>query len=329
MIPRTSRDRPSRRKAIALFAGTTAALIAVSGWALLAPKELASATASICGLQAHPGSLVAIAGGTVRLGGTDAVNDGPVRTVKIAPFRIDATEVTNDQFASFVAATGYVTVAERLPAVADNPDVPPELLKPGSAVFRPPTSVNATGDISQWWQFVPGASWQHPDGPGSSLAGRGRLPVVHVTAEDAEAYARWAGRRLPTEAEWELAARGGLDSKRYAWGDELVPGGLYRANSWQGSFPILDTGSDGFKAAAPVGCYKPNPFGLYDMIGNVWELTASAYIRGTPGARIIKGGSFLCAPNYCARYRPAARQPGDPTMGASHIGFRTAAGATP
>ena len=272
------------------------------------------------------GAMVAIAGGAVRLGGVDAADDGPPRTETVAPFRMRATEVTNAEFAAFVRATGYRTLAEQQPRPEDNPGVPPEALAPGSAVFVPPASVENLTDISQWWRFVAGASWQHPTGPDSSVEGRDAYPVVHIAYADAVAYANWRGERLPTEAEWELAARGGQIGQRFAWGDALAPGGKHQANVWEGVFPVFDAGQDGHKGASPVGCFRPNPFGLYDMIGNVWELTASPYPGGGPdGARIIKGGSFLCAPNYCARYRPAARQPGDPTLGASHIGFRTVA----
>ena len=270
------------------------------------------------------GALVAVAGGTVQLGGVDAADDGPMRTETVAPFRMRATEVTNAEFAAFVRATGYRTLAEQMPRPQDNPGVPPAALTPGSAVFVPPASVDNLTDISQWWRFVAGASWQHPTGPNSSVEGRDAYPVVHIAYADALAYATWRGERLPTEAEWEFAARGGLDGKRFAWGDALLPNGTHQANVWEGVFPVFDAGRDGFKGASPVGCFPANPYGLYDMIGNVWELTSSPYPGGGPaGARIIKGGSFLCAPNYCARYRPAARQPGDPTLGASHVGFRT------
>ena len=268
--------------------------------------------------------MVAIGAGTVALGGTDAADDGPPRLVTVAPFRMDMTEVTNAQYAAFVRATGYRTIAERIPSAGDNPGVPVAALVRGSAVFVPPDSVSNLTDISQWWQFVAGADWRHPSGSASDLRGRGAYPVVHIAYPDAVAYASWRGHRLPSEAEWELAARGGLRGKRFAWGDALTPGGEHQANVWEGVFPIFDAGTDGYRGASPVSCFKPNPFGLYDMIGNVWELTVSRYPgESAPGSRIIKGGSFLCAPNYCARYRPAARQPGDPTLGASHIGFRT------
>lgn len=269
-------------------------------------------------------TMIIIPGGTAILGGTDAPDDGPPRRVTVATFRMAATEVSNAQFAAFVRATGYRTVAERAPRAEDHPGLPPELLVPGSAVFTPPAQVDNMADISQWWRFTPGANWRHPAGPGSDLRGRANHPVVHIAYEDALAYARWRGHVLPTEEQWEFAARGGLDRRRFAWGDELVPDGRHRANVWQGVFPIADTGDDGFQGLSPVGCFEPNGFGLRDMIGNVWEWTSSTH-PGAPGTHLIKGGSFLCAPNYCARYRPAARQDGDSSLGASHIGFRTVA----
>jgi len=271
--------------------------------------------------------------------------------VSVDGFWMDAHAVTNDEFARFVAATGYVTLAERTPDPADYPGAKPELLVPGSAVFRKPAHRVDLRDPYQWWAYVPGANWRHPFGPDSSIEGLGDHPVVHVAYEDALAYARWAGKDLPTEAEWEFAARGGLDGATYAWGDEFLPGGRFMANTWQGEFPIQNLALDGFEWTAPVGSFPPNGYGLYDMIGNVWEWTrdeyreygaavrpccASTKPRGgergasddprTPGSRIprkvIKGGSYLCAPNYCRRYRPAARlaQPVDTST--CHLGFR-------
>ena len=301
-----------------------AALVSLGvGAVLLVPHQVPDPITPACPAISD-GVMVRVPGGTVQLGGTDAPDDGPLRTVTVAPFRMDATEVTNAQYAAFVRVTGYRTLAERVPDPADNPGIPASALVPGSAVFVPPESVSNLTDISQWWRFVAGASWLHPSGPGSDTRGLEAYPVVHIAYADAVAYANWRGHRLPSEAEWELAARGGLEGQRFAWGDVLTPGGKHQANVWEGVFPIFDAGTDGYKGASPVGCFKPNLFGLYDMIGNVWELTVSRYPgESAPGSRIIKGGSFLCAPNYCARYRPAARQPGDPTLGASHIGFRT------
>jgi sulfatase modifying factor 1 len=265
--------------------------------------------------------------------------EGPVRVMTVAAFSIDRFAVTNAEFARFVAATHYVTDAERKPDPADYPEIPPDKLVAGGAVFTSPTGVRTTEDPMQWWAFVAGADWRHPEGPDSSIAGRDNDPVVQVSYNDALAYAHWAGRELPTEAQFEYAARGGLDGKTYSWGDELAPAGQYQANTWQGEFPNRNLGQDGFIGRAPVGCFPANGYGLYDMIGNVWEWTSSLYateaagdmaIPGatakTPASRVtrtIKGGSFLCAPNYCRRYRPAARQAQETSFSALHLGFRT------
>lgn len=249
--------------------------------------------------------------------------EGPVLEVDVDAFEIDRHEVTNAQFRSFVEATGYVTSAERAVDLGFKVN--------GSAVF-------ADGA----WAFVPGANWRHPDGSGSSIEGQDREPVVQVSFEDARAYAAWADRRLPTEAQWEYAARGGLAHAEFAWGDEYTPGGEYLANTWQGPFPVVNKVADGYAGRAPVGCFPPNGYGLYDMIGNVWEWTADPYYpshhhaaaegdRGVdsrqPGVPVgvIKGGSFLCSPNFCRRYRPAARFPQDTQLGTNHLGFRTVA----
>ena len=264
--------------------------------------------------------------------------------VRVDGFWIDRHEVTNAQFAAFVEATGYVTLAERGLDPATHPGMPAELLAPGSIVFIPPTDLSG-GDITQWWQYVQGADWREPEGPGSSIEGEENHPVVHVAFEDALAYARWRGRELPTEAQWEYAARGGLEGQDFAWGTEYQPGGRLKANSWQGIFPVMNTEEDGYVGTAPVGCFDANGYGLQDMIGNVWEWTSDWYRAGhaaedavnptgpnlleigfAPGEsprRVIKGGSHLCAPNYCARYRPAARQPQEVDLGAAHLGFRT------
>ncbi len=260
----------------------------------------------------------------------------PSRNVAVAGFWIDVHEVTNAQFAAFVDATGYVTVAERAPDPDLYPEVPREKLVPGSAVFVPPRDQAARTTGAAWWRFVPGAQWRHPSGPGSSLVGKSQHPVVHVAYEDAAAYADWVGAELPTESQWEYAARGGLSGKTYAWGDVLLPDGRFMANTWQGRFPGHDSAEDGYAGLAPVGRFPPNGYGLFDMIGNVWEWTSTRYagshLASEPTRdqrqpevplRVIKGGSFLCAPDGCVRYRPAARQPGDSGMGSSHIGFRT------
>lgn len=269
--------------------------------------------------------------------------EGPPRPVEVAGFWIDRTEVTNADFARFVAATGYVTLAERPLDPATYPGLSGEDLKPSGIVFVG-ADQPAGSDPGQWWRVVQGADWRHPAGPGSSIAGLGALPVVQIAWEDAMAYARWLGRDLPTEAEWEYAAQGGKPATRFVWGDQPLDEQAPQANVWQGIFPAVDSGGDGYKARpAPVGCFPANGHGLHDMAGNVWEWTrdwykpslgadpatgpaeAMAYDPGEPGARkhVIKGGSYLCSPNFCYRYRPAARQAGPTDTGQSHIGFRT------
>lgn len=270
---------------------------------------------------------ILIPSGTLEMGSDDYFpEERPMRHVDVTAFWIDATEVTNEQFAEFVADTGYVTLAERRLNAIDHPGLPEEMLQPGSAVFSPPVSLRDMADIAQWWRFTPGANWRHPLGPGSDLRGQGAHPVVHVVEEDARAYASWRGRTLPTEAQWEWAARGGMIGADYVWGDHPYPGGEQRANTWQGVFPLRDDGTDGYRGLAPVGCFPSNGYGLYDMAGNVWEWTTSDWNEGRNDGNsfgVIKGGSWLCAPNFCGRFRPAARQPGDRTLGSSHIGFRT------
>lgn len=272
--------------------------------------------------------------------------EGPARAVQVGEFWIDRTEVTNAAFARFVDATGYRTLAERPLDPRRYPQLSAEQRRPASLVFVGAQGPRS-GDPSQWWRVIPGADWRHPEGPGSSIRGRGAWPVVHIAWEDALAYARWLGRDLPTEAEWEYAARGGLADKRYVWGDQRPDPARPQANTWQGVFPVLDTGGDGYKAqAAPVGCYAPNGYGLFDMAGNVWEWTKDWFRPGLevtsvieqggpPEARaldpdepgkpkhVVKGGSYLCSDDFCFRYRPAARTPGPPDSGASHVGFRT------
>jgi formylglycine-generating enzyme required for sulfatase activity len=299
-----------------------------------------------------------LAGGTFRMGSADFyAEEQPVRFVAVDGFRLDVTPVTNRQFATFVAATGYRTWAERTPAAADYPGADPALLVPASAVFTPPDHPVDTRNPGLWWRLVPGADWRHPYGPDSDLAQSADHPVVHVALADAEAYAAWAGKRLPTEAEWEFAARGGLVDRAYAWGDELAPAGRRLANYWAGVFPCERGADDGFARTSPVGFYPPNGFGLADMIGNVWEWTADWYseavgsvVAARPccaprnprggdeagsrdprdathrfGRKVLKGGSHLCAENYCQRYRPAARHPQAVDSSTSHIGFRCAA----
>lgn len=265
----------------------------------------AAACAELSPEIASAQAMVQIPAGEIIVGAEDAEpEERPQRRVFVDAFAIDITEVTNAQYAKFVAATGYLTVAERGRA--------------GSAVFDP--SLGNDG----WWRLDPEATWKTPTGRGSSIEGKENYPVVHVVLDDALAYARWLGRDLPTEAEWERAARGAHVGARYAWGESARPNGRIMSNHWQGVFPVVNTGEDGFKDAAPVGCFPANDFGAYDMIGNVWEITKDAWPSpGAVDAAVIKGGSYLCSDSFCQRYRPAARQPGDRTLGASHIGFRT------
>jgi formylglycine-generating enzyme required for sulfatase activity len=270
-----------------------------------------------------------IEGGTFAMGADGHhAEEGPVRAVTVGGFWIDPHAVTNRDYAAFVHETGYVTVAERPLDPADFPGAPAENLVPGSMVFRPTRGPVDLRQMAHWWAWTPGASWKHPEGPGTTAAERPDHPVVHVAFEDAQAYADWAGRGLPTEAEWELAARGGLDGATYTWGDEPEPAGGRLANYWHGDFPYR--AEPGYGTTAPVGSFAPNGFGLFDMAGNVWEWTSDWYTPrldpAQPAVRVprkvVKGGSFLCADSYCARYRPAARRPQMIDTGMSHIGFR-------
>jgi sulfatase modifying factor 1 len=291
---------------------------------------------------------------SIPFGGTDPMVDArPIHRVRVGGFWMDVHEVTNDQFARFVEATGYVTVAERTPRAEDFPGAPPENLVAGSIVFTPPSGPVPLRDASgaahlRWWSYVPGASWRHPSGPDSDLDDRGDHPVVHVAYEDASAYAAWAGKRLPTEAEWEFAARGGLAGAAYPWGDEFKPGGRWMANTWQGPFPGEPLAEDGSPGIAPVGRYPTNGYGLVDMSGNVWEWCSDWYRPDTyardaaqglavnprgpadshdpqePGQakRVQRGGSFLCSDQYCSRYIVGTRGKGEVSSGTNHIGFR-------
>jgi formylglycine-generating enzyme required for sulfatase activity len=239
--------------------------------------------------------------------------EGPPKTVVVKGFWIDTHEVTNAEFAAFVKATGYKTISERDPPKL--PDAPPDMLVPGSAVFNIPSDVDPS-----WWRWVPGAQWRHPSGHNESIIGRDREPVVQIAYQDAEAYAQWVGKELPSEAQWEYAARGGMA----ALPEPVDAKGQPQANYYQGVFPVKNLNTDGYVGRAPVGCFKPNGFGLYDMIGNVWEWTSASGARADASepVNIIKGGSYLCAANYCARYRPAARQFQERGLGTDHIGFR-------
>lgn len=283
---------------------------------LSACEDPAPAGASRC-VGAGGDAVAAIPGGTFAMGSDKAYpEEAPVRMESVGDFRLDVHEVTNRQFAEFVAATDYLTVAERVPEAALHPEIPPAALVPGSAVFIAPQKPGEA-----WWHFVPGANWRRPEGPGSSVAGREEHPVVHIAYEDALAYAAWAGGELPTETEWEYAARSGRDRATYEWGETPPDEGPVRANTWQGLFPVANTARDGYLGSSPVGCYPSNRFGLYDMTGNVWEWVAS---DAGPNLGIVKGGSFLCAESYCRRYRPSARQQQEKDFSASHIGFRVA-----
>jgi formylglycine-generating enzyme required for sulfatase activity len=294
-----------------------------------------------------PEGMVWIPGGDFWMGDDHFQDAQPIHIVYVDGFWMDKTEVTNAQFEKFVKATGYKTVAEQMPDPKDFPHVPKENLKdlvPFSIVFVPPEKLVDLNDHLAWWQAIPGADWRHPEGPGSNLEGRENHPVVHVCWRDAVAYAKWAGKRLPTEAEWEFAARGALDRKQYPWGDELQPDGKWMANIWQGLFPYNNTGEDGYLGTAPVGSFPANGYGLHDMAGNVWEWCADWYqpkyydksprrnpqgpIAGfdpnEPGVakRVQRGGSFLCDRTYCVRYLVGSRGKGAPDSGASHTGFR-------
>ena len=278
----------------------------------------------------HP-NMVFIPGGTFRMGSDRHYpEEAPVHRAAVDGFFIDRTPVTNREFRKFVNATGYVTFAEIKPKAEDYPGALPHMLKAGSLVFTPPRHAVDTRDWSQWWNFKFGADWRRPYGPRSSISGLDDHPVVHVAYRDAETYAAWAGKELPTEAEWEFAARSGLDDAEYAWGDELNPGGRPMANTWQGIVPHQNLATDGYGRTTPVTTFPPNGYGVHDMIGNVWEWTTDWWSQkheaDAPKVCCIpdnpRGGSHLCAPNYCRRYRPAARHAEPVDTSTSHVGFR-------
>lgn len=316
---------------------------------------------------AAPEGMVWIPGGEFSMGAQDppglddvgmkaTADSRPIHRVYVDGFWMDRTEVTNAQFAAFVQATGYVTVAERAPRAEDFPAAPPENLVAGSVVFSPPHHALKLDNHFQWWSYVKGANWRHPLGPASDLKGREQYPVVHIAYEDAAAYAKWAGKRLPTEAEWEFAARGGLSGKVFPWGDEFKPGGRWMANTHQGHFPDQDTGADHFPGIGPVAQFTANGYGLYDVAGNVWEwvsdwyrpdyyaeLAAAGGIARNPQGpaasfdpseprekkRVHRGGSFLCTDQYCSRYMVGTRSKGEVTTGTNHLGFRCVAVPAP
>ena len=300
--------------------------------------------------EAHrsPDSMVWIPGGRFWMGTNHMADAQPLHEVEVTGFWMDRTDVTNEEFARFVKATGYVTIAERPLDPKEFPNLAPEDLAPGSVVFTPPAGSVSLQDPLVWWRFVRGANWRHPNGPDSDLHGKGKYPVVQIAWPDAMAYAKWAGKRLPTEAEWECAARGGRDRQNYPWGNELNPKRKWMANTFQGHFPDKNTSEDGYAGVAPVASFPPNDFGLYDMAGNVWQWVSDWYRPDyyarlgrdgiaidpqgpydsfdpqEPGIpkRVQKGGSFLCTDQYCERYISGARGKGDPDTGTNHLGFR-------
>ena len=333
----------STRRLMALCATLALLLARAANGAEPSPQPTAT--------QAAPPGMVWVPGGEFWMGTEEEhmPDARPVHRVYVDGFWMDRTEVTNEQFARFVDATKHVTVAERPLDPKDFPGVPPEALVPGSIVFAPPKGEVSLQDHLAWWTYVPGASWRHPEGPQSDVESRAQHPVVHVAYEDAAAYCAWVGGRLPTEAEFERAARGGLDRKKYGWGDEFRPDGKFRANTWQGHFPNQNSGDDGFVGTAPAASYPPNGFGLYDLAGNVWEWCSDWYRPDTyakqqaaaevtrnphgpddsfdpaePGVpkRVQRGGSYLCSDQYCSRYVPGGRGKGAIDSGTTHLGFR-------
>jgi sulfatase modifying factor 1 len=309
----------------------------------------------------NPKNMVWVPGGAFLMGSNEFYpEEMPVHRARVGGFWMDQHPVTVAEFRRFIKATGHVTVAEMTPDPADFPAAEPGQLVPGSLVFTPPDRPVPLDDFRQWWSWVSGAQWRHPEGPGSTLHGLERHPITHVAYPDAVAYAEWAGKALPTEAEWEFAARGGLEGATYAWGDEFAPRGRMMANTWQGAFPVHNDLLDGYACTSPVGKFPPNGYGLIDITGNVWEWTSDDYTSshtpaddiseavqvapdpaiccgpqreptsaqsaqheaGIPSTKVIKGGSHLCAPNYCLRYRPAARQSQTTDTSTSHLGFR-------
>lgn len=349
-------------------------LLAVLGWAWRArvpkmpgagsPTALNTFAATMVNSTTAPGAapqgMSWIPGGEFSMGANDppdmdevgmkATEDArPIHRVYVDGFFMDQTDVTNAQFAAFVQATNYVTVAERTPRAEDFPGAPPENLVAGSVVFAPPDHPVPLNDHLQWWTYVPGANWRHPQGPKSDLKGKENYPVVHVAYEDAEAYAKWAGKRIPTEAEWEFAARGGRAGEPFVWGEQFCVSGKFMANTHQGTFPVKDTGQDGFIGISPVASFTPNQYGLYDMAGNVWQWTSDWYrpdyyaqlVRTGSVARnpkgpessydpaepdqpkkVHRGGSFLCTDQYCSRYIVGTRGKGEVATGTNHLGFR-------
>ncbi len=367
--PVTAKSEPSSRNGLPLALVALAAIASVVASAYAASRLLRTdnraGLASSVDLSKAPASMKWIPGGAFTMGSDEArsqVNERPAHRVRVAAFWMDEHPVTNAEFRAFVDATGYVTTAEQRPnweeikkqVAPGTPKPDDSKLVPGSLVFAPPSHAVPLNDLTQWWQWTPGASWRHPEGPGSGIDGKDRHPVVQVSWDDAIAFAKWAGKRLPTEAEWEFAARGGLEGKRYAWGDAFEPDGPHMANIFHGDFPHRQTAEDGYPATSPVGSFPPNGYGLVDMAGNVWQWTADFYradefteragneaLCDNPQGpastndptdpysvrRVIKGGSFLCHVTYCESYRPSARRGTPPDTGSSHVGFRLVKGA--
>ena len=374
----TQRPQVSRpaQKSRWLIAVVVLAVAAAAGWSVLRPKSAVTTASHASPVDPFaatkenggtppgpaPDGMVWIPGGEFSMGaadpvGTDANEVGmqattdsrPIHRVYVDGFWMDKTEVTNAQFARFVNATGYVTVAERKPRAEDFPGAPPENLVAGSVVFTKPDHPVPLDTHFRWWSYVKGANWRHPAGPDSNITGKDDYPVVHVAYEDADAYAKWAGRRLPTEAEWEFAARGGLTGKPYVWGDELRPHGKWMANTHQGHFPDRDAGDDGYVGLTAVAKFQPNGYGLYDMAGNAWHWTSdwyradyyaqlaaaggvarnpkgpdSSFDPSEPGQpkKVHRGGSFLCTDQYCSRYIVGTRGKGEVSTGTNHLSFR-------
>jgi formylglycine-generating enzyme len=337
-----------------------ALLVLALGVAWLSSRPSSQIETSKKGASAAPEGMVWIPGGEFAMGnvdptrcvcgGSEPMADArPIHRVWVAGFWMDRTHVTNEQFLEFVVATGYLTVAERKPSQEEFPDAHPDDLVPGSIVFTPTEHAVPLDNHFQWWRYQPGANWRYPEGPGSDIKSRAKYPVVHIAYDDAVAYAKWAGKRLPTEAEWEFAARGGLEAKLYSWGDDFRPQGKIMANTYQGKFPVKDTAEDGFEGASPVAQFPPNGYGLYDMAGNAWhwctdwyrsdyysELGQAGSVAVNPQGperpfdpaeprvkkRVQRGGSFLCTDQYCTRYMVGTRGKGEPNSSANHLGFR-------
>lgn len=345
--------KPTRDLAVTQPAARVAEAVVVPPFAPTAVNTNAAPTPAPEGMVWIPGgefSMGSIDPRGAMCGGPDAMMDAqPVHRVYVDGFWMDATEVTNEQFERFVKATGYVTIAERAPKQEDFPDAPAENLVAGSVVFTPTPGPVPLDNHYQWWRYERGASWRHPEGPKSTIKGREKFPVVHVAYVDAAAYAAWAGKRLPTEAEWEFAARGGEAGKLYWWGNELKPHDRFMANIFQGTFPVKDTGEDGYVGLAPAAQFPPNAYGLYDIAGNVWEWCSDWYrpdtyarqklaggvARNPQGPdspydpaepqerkRVHRGGSFLCTDQYCTRYMVGTRGRGEISTGNNHVGFR-------